>query len=197
MKQNIEEAVRFTQQIQRIKGIVQIILFGSVARGEDTPQSDIDLAIVYEQVNKFELMKEVNKHKSLKIQTIFVQLSDLPRETELVGAWSGEGVLLYGKPIYLQEKKVGLKARVLLVYALTDLPQTEKVKVNRALYGSHSTSQYQGKQYITVTKGLVKEPGIEKISNGVLLVERAKAAKVKAMLKRFKVKVREIPFWSY
>ena len=58
------------------------------------------------------------------------------------------------------------------------MPQTEKVKVNRALYGSISKSKKFGKEYKTETKGLVNEPGIEKISKGVLSVKREKAPKV-------------------
>lgn len=197
MKENLKEAIDFSNRINGIKGILQIILFGSVARGEDTMKSDIDIAVIHSCKDKFELMKEVNKNKTEKIQTTFISIDDLPKESELVGALSGEGLLLYGRPIAIEEKKIGLNAKILISYSLADLPQTEKVKVNRALYGSISKSDFQGKKYKTETKGLVNEPGIEKINKGVLLVNREKAHKVLNMLKRFNVKVREIPVWSY
>mgnify|MGYP001560270781 CR=1 FL=1 len=197
MKENLKEAIDFTNKIKGIKGILQIVLFGSVARGEDTLKSDIDIAIIHNHKDKFELMKEVNKHKTEKIQTTFISIDNLPKESELTGALSGEGLLLYGRPVIIKEKKLDLSAKILIAYSLADLPQTEKVKVNRALYGSVSKSSFQGKNYKTETKGLTNEPGIEKISKGVLLVKREKAPKIVNMLKRFKVKVREIPVWGY
>jgi len=197
MNKNLETALAFVQRIKELKGLLQVVLFGSVARGEDRADSDIDIAIIHDREDKFNLMNEVNKHKSEKIQTTFVSIKDLPGETELAGALSGEGLLLYGRPLLIQEKKLGLKPRKLLIYSLVSLPPSEKVKVNRALYGSVSRSYYNGKEYVTETKGLQREPGIVKISKGVLLVEREKAAKILSMLKRFKVQVREIPVWGY
>lgn len=190
-------AIAFVQKIKEVPNILQIILFGSVARGEDRAASDIDIAIIHDSQDKFNLMNEVNKHKSEKIQTTFVHLRDLPSETELAGALSGEGLLLSGRPIIIQEKKLNLKPKKIIAYSLASLSQTEKMKVNRALYGSISKSSYQGKEYATTTKGLQREPGILKISKGVLLVEREKAAKTVNMLKRFKVQVQEIPVWGY
>ena len=46
MKSHVEAALAFRQRIQHLPGILQIILFGSVARGEDTSRSDIDIAIL-------------------------------------------------------------------------------------------------------------------------------------------------------
>lgn len=190
-------AIAFVQKIKEVPHILQIILFGSVARGEDRAASDIDIAIIHDSQDKFNLMNEVNKHKSEKIQTTFVHLRDLPSETELAGALSGEGLLLYGRPLVIQEKKLNLKPQKIIIYSLTSLPQTEKMKVNRALYGSTSRSSYQGKEYATTTTGLQREPGITRIGKGVLLVEREKAAKIINMLRRFKVQVQEIPVWGY
>jgi predicted nucleotidyltransferase len=197
MRSHMKQATDFANKVKKTKDILQIILFGSVAIGQDTVESDIDIAIVHRSKDHFALMKEINKKKTDKIQTTFIHIDKLSEETELVGALSGEGILLYGRPIIIKEKKLDLQAKVLISYSLTALPQTEKVKVNRALYGSTSKVKIKGKEYKTETKGLINEPGIEKINRGVLLVQRRKAAKVLAMLKRFKVQCKELPLWTY
>lgn len=197
MKENLKIAIDLTEKIKKIKGIIQIILFGSVARGEDKANSDIDIAIVYGNRDKFEIMKEINKLKDEKIQATFLNVKELINETELIGALSGEGILLYGQPIKIKVDKTELKAKILINYSLSKLTQTNKVKVNRALYGSISKSEFKGKKYKTETKGLINEVGIEKINKGVLLVDRNKAAKIINMLKRFGVEFREIPLWTY
>lgn len=197
MKENLEITFDFAKKINKIKGILQIILFGSVSRGEDTPRSDIDIAVVFDNVDKFELSKEINKYKHEKIQLTLIGLKDLPKETELTGALSGEGLLLYGRPIYIDAKKIRLKPRVLISYSLHNLPQTEKVKLNRALHGSISRSESGGKKYITETKGLANEAGVDKINKGVILADRNKSAKIVNVLKRFKAEVKEIVVWTY
>jgi len=197
MEENLRIAIEFADKIQNFKEIQQIILFGSVAIGEDTLRSDIDIAIVHRSKNKFDFMEKINKLKHEKIQVTFLNLSDLPKETELVGALGGEGILLYGKPINIQSNKINLSSKILLVYSLTDLEQTNKVKLNRALSGSISKSYGKTKVYITKTEGLLKEPGIEKLGKGVLLVDRRKSAKIKNLFRRFSVKFKEMPIWTY
>lgn len=197
MKENLEIAFDFAKKISNINGILQIVLFGSVSRGEDTPRSDIDIAAVFDNVDKFELSKEINKYKHEKIQLTLIGLKDLPKETELTGALSGEGLLLYGRPIYIDAKKIRLKPRVLISYSLHNLLQTEKVKLNRALHGSISRSESSGKKYITETKGLVSEAGVDKINKGVILADRNKSAKIVNAIKRFKAEIKEIVVWTY
>ena len=197
MKENLKTAVDFSEKINDIKGIVQIILFGSVARGEDNAGSDIDIAVIYRGRDKFEIAEEINNLKEEKIQITFLDIKYLPNETELTGALSGEGILLYGQPVKIQTSKIDLKSKILINYSLSGLKQTIKVKINRALYGSISRSAYKEKSYKTETKGLSNEPGIERINKGVLLVERNKAAKIINMLKRFGADIKEIPVWTY
>lgn len=197
MKSNLALAIEFSQKIKKIPGILQIILFGSVARGEDTFQSDIDIAIIYDHKDKFLLTTKINQNKPPKIQITVISINNIAKETELVGALEGEGILLYGKPIIIQQKKLELISKILISYSLAALPQTEKVKVNRMIYGSVSRSTSHGKEYTTTTKGFVGQPGIEKINDGVLLIERRLATKVITALKRFGCQVKEIAVWTY
>ncbi len=197
MKTNLETATSFAKKIEKIGHILQIVLFGSVASGEDTQHSDIDIAIIHNSNDKYKLMSEVNKNKPEKIQTTFVNINELATEAELVGALSGEGLLLYGSPISIQEKKLKLQPKVLITYSLVGMPQTEKVKVNRSLYGSYSESASNGKKYVTETRGVANRPGIHKINNSVLLAERKLALQIIKTLKLFKVNYKTIPFWTY
>jgi predicted nucleotidyltransferase len=196
MKENLKMAVDFAGKAAKIKGIVQIVLFGSVASGEDTPQSDIDIAIVH-TADKFSVMEKINAFKPSKIQTTFVHIRDLYKETELIGALSGEGLLLHGNPIIIRSEKTHLVPKTVICYYLTGLKQTEKVKLNRALYGSVSKSSYGKKRYRTEVKGMLAEAGAEKLLKGVMIIPRKKSFKVINLLKRFKAKYQEIPIWCY
>ncbi|MCK5281806.1 MAG: nucleotidyltransferase domain-containing protein [Nanoarchaeota archaeon] len=196
MKENLKIAADFAQKISKIKGILQVVLFGSVASGEDNVKSDIDIAVIHNR-DKFEVMEKANKVKPEKVQTTFIHINDLYKETELVGALSGEGLLLYGSSIIIKAEKSDLAPKTLISYSLSSMEQTEKVKLNRALYGSISKSRKGKKQYITEVKGLINEPDISKLQKGVLIVARKKSFKIINLLKRFKAEYKEIPVWTY
>ncbi len=197
MKENLQKAVEFAEKIKNIKGILSIILFGSVATGEDTKTSDIDIAIIHHRKDEFQLRREVNKNRMERIQTTFIHIKKLPSETEMVGAISGEGLLLYGKPIEITEKNIKLVPKSLIIYSLSGAEQKNKVRVTRALYGFVSKSKYKGKEYVTKSLGLVKEAGVEKLTDTVLLAERRKSFKFKNLFKRFNIPYREILIWTY
>lgn len=193
MKDNLKTAIEFANDAKKLKGILSIVLFGSVAKGEDTADSDIDIAIIHDLKDDSGIMKSTSEYKPEKVQVTYLNVGNLHKETELVGALSGDGLLLYGKPVVIREKDIELHPKVLISYSLKGMPQNEKVKLNRALYGSVSKS---GK-YVTETKGITAEPGVEKVANGVLVVDRGKSSKIVSALKRFGAQVRQMNIWGY
>lgn len=197
MKENLELAIKFTEKIKSFPEILQAILFGSVSRGEDTPASDIDLALIHSSSHPDLLLKKINALKPGKIQITLLSLKDFPKETELAGVLSGEGLLLHGKPILVNAGKIKLQSYLLISYSLSNLSQSEKMKVNRALYGSVSRFVSGKKIYVSETKGLIKEPGVTRINKGVLLIERKKATKIINLLNTMKVTYREYSLWGY
>ncbi len=197
MKENLQKAIEFAEQINNIDGILSVVLFGSVATGEDTKASDIDVAIIHNRNDEFKLRKEINRIRVERIQTTLIHIKKLPSETEIVGAISGEGFLLYGRPIEIKEEKVKIIPKSLLIYSLSEVEQKNKAKVTRALYGYVSKSRYRDKEYVTKSLGLAKEVGVEKLTDTVLLVERRKSFKFKNLFKRFNIPYREISIWTY
>ena len=197
MKDNFKIAIDFVNNIKKLrnKHILQIILFGSVARGEDTVVSDIDIAIIHNLKDIDKLKSQIHKFQHERIQTTYLNLNKLPEETELVSALTGEGISLYGQPIKVKLKTKELKPRTLLIYDTSEIPKTERMKLNRALHGSISKSKYRKKEYITKTTGILKEKGIQKLTKAVLLSDPKKASKVVKTLKLFNVKWREITVW--
>lgn len=195
MKENLKIAIEFTEKLKKIKyikNIYQVVLFGSVATGEDTNTSDIDIAVIHNMKDKFKLMNEVNKVIHEKIQITYLNIKDLPKEYEMTSALTGEGFLLYGHPINIKLAEKKLKPRVLISYDLSSLSRSDKMKVNRALHGGISRNKYKTKIYETRVIGLVNEPGVNKFSKSVLIIDRKKYAKITNLLKRFNAKWKEV-----
>lgn len=200
MRENLNTAIEFAEKLKKIRYIKNIrlaVLFGSVATGEDSKTSDIDIAIVHNMKDKFELMKEINKFVDEKIQLTYLNIKDLPKEHEIISALTGEGILLYGSPLNIKLNKKELKPKILISYDLSSLPRSDKMKINRALHGGISTNRHKGKIYRTEVVGLINEPEINKFSRSVLIIDRKKYAKITNLLKRFNAKWKEIDIMMF
>ncbi len=200
MRDNLDTALDFTKKIRKvrnIKEVLQVVLFGSVARNEDTAASDIDIAVIHDSQNPAGLQTDINKLKHSKIQISYIHIDRLSKEPELVSALTGEGILLYGHPINVKFEKKELKPKLLVVYDLSKLPKTDQMKLNRALHGSISESKYKGKKYKTEIHGILNEEGVKKLAKAVVLIDKKKATKIFNVLKRYNAKWREIALWGY
>jgi len=197
MNNNFKIAIDFVNSIKKLRDrhILQIILFGSVARGEDTATSDVDIAVIHDLKDSDNLKTQIHKFQHDRIQVSYFSLHQLPEETEILSALTGEGVLLYGQPIKVNLKTKELKPKILIIYDTSEIPKTERMKLNRALHGGISKSKYKKKEYVTKTSGLLKEKGIQKLSKAVLLVEPKKSAHVVKTLKIFGSKWKETLVW--
>lgn len=67
---------------------VEIILFGSVARGEEGPDSDIDLLVVFEQVARLDRRRRMRDVRGaiktfVPVDVVVADRSDLARRDEI------------------------------------------------------------------------------------------------------------------
>lgn len=83
------------------KDLISFAVFGSVARGEAKPESDIDILIVHKRVNFNPLKKFIR---------ILIEL----RESEVYRKLLGKGVYADPYPIFLTEKDLSQKPLILL-----------------------------------------------------------------------------------
>lgn len=191
------EAADFSEKVaKKIKGIVSIILYGSAARGEATRDSDVDIAVIYENKSD-EIEKQVEKlNKTHRIHVTHFSIEDLKKETSIAAALSGDGILLHGRPVIFTVEEQELKPKVLLVYSIKHLSPPEKMKVQRGLYGYVAKSRHKGKVYTSEMKGLADEAGIEKLTDSVLFVDSKKAGKITALFRQHDVRWKEMIVWA-
>lgn len=76
------EMIKIIQEYFKTQPVLKAWLFGSYARGEETPESDVDILVVYDDSKPVGLMKIANMYVNLK--------KLLHREVDLVE----EGTLL-------------------------------------------------------------------------------------------------------
>ena len=158
------------------KDIDNIILFGSVARGDFEDESDIDIFID----SKSDIEGEVNKTLS------FFNQSEMQKKWELKGVkndisvkvgelskWRlrrdviADGILLYGKFKQLAE---GVDYYLLLTLSFKQFKQGQKVKLWRRLYGY---KQKIGKK-VYHSKGLIENLGAKRLDNCLAILVKNK-----------------------
>lgn len=191
-----KDALKFTDAIKDFNGVLSVVLFGSVARGEASGESDLDLVIIYSHKDP-ETVKKINSLASDKFQILHFTLEELEDEPTLSGALSGEGILLHGKPVTICLEEDDLKSKMLIAYSTSHLPRNIRSTLYRTLYGGSSSYMKEGVKKKKYYPGIVDQIRAQKLANAVIIVDRHNAPEIIKTLRRFKAKWKEIPVWTY
>lgn len=193
---NFIKGINFVRKIKDKKNILSIVLFGSVATGDETRDSDIDIGIIYEKKKQTE-MDAIDSIKDPQIQIAHLSLDDLKTEIPLRDALAGDGILLYGHPITITIQESSLKPKMLLIYNTSNLDQKIRSQLQRALYGGKSTSKYKHKTYESVFEGIVPKLNVKKLTRGVLFCDKKNSYALIRVFQNLNVQWKEISIWAY
>ncbi len=185
-------------------GASQVVLIGSVARGEAKQTSDIDVVVVLEtrDMPKSDKRKTISrialdleKKYDKDIQVTFCTSNFKNIDSYLIEKAFSEGIILYSDAPLIRARGLKLERRALITFDLTNLAQSQKMKVRNALYGHKTIRKYKDKTYESKSIGIAEEYGCERIASGVLLAPQNKAGEIEKALKRFEAKVTKRDVW--
>jgi len=200
MQKEFKEAVfEFVKLVSDLEEVNSIILFGSVAKGGARTDSDIDFLVMASNMKPekriIKLANEISD-KSNKTFQVIVKTKKLegldPSMIEGIGT---DGILLYGVPIKVKQKDLELEPYILAVYSLADLPQSEKMKFKRSIFGSESVFRGTKKSYKTVQEGLLKMCNGAKLGRGSIIFP-SKHKEIIEQLGYFKVKFKTVTVYA-
>lgn len=178
-----EDFVSFVLENIELSKIRNIILFGSVARGEASRNSDVD---IFFDTN-FNLNKKLNDLKdnfydSVKYKNYW-ELMEVKNEISLnvgnLNKWDlkssviANGIVLYGPYKEMPEK---VKHKVLFVWENVK-PESSRVMLNKKIFGY----THGGKFY----KGILELYGGVKLGKGSIMVPIEYSKKFKDVLKKY------------
>ena len=184
------------------ENIIAVVVFGSVAREDVDEESDVDVCIILENLDRqfketignkiLDLEKKHNKN----IQVIFTDRDMSGVERYLVESILSEGKILEGKLPPIPIQTLELEPYVIIRYDLSNLNQAGKMHVRRELFGQETKKNYKGKRYISCKKGLVEKNGGERIGIASLMVKTHVASEIEKFLARSGAKVRKFRIWA-
>ena len=179
------------------EGIDNVILFGSVARGDFDKESDIDIFIdtaknMERSANKaLRLFESSSVHNSWELKGVGNKIS---LKVGKLKEWSlrrdviSSGILLYGKYTQLPDATHYIMVRV----DMKGIKPAKQAKAWRRLYGY--TQKVGKKAY--ASGGLVKELGGKKICKGLVVVPMKNSPQLIGFLKKNKVRHTVDELWS-
>lgn len=197
-KELISYALDFTSYlIGQLEGISQVILFGSVARGDFDRQSDVDLFIdtpnprlEEEVLNLAETFHQIQKAKNWKLKGINNRFSCLVGELDsrewkdLKRGMANNALILYGK-----YKAAADKIHQYTLLSFRNIkPEGKRVALHRQLFGFK-----QGKKKYL---GLAAKFHSVRLGTGTILAPVEYALEFKKLFKKKKIPVELYDVWS-
>lgn len=191
--------------LSKYKEIESIILFGSLASGKFTQESDIDICVIFKEnapknledtiFNYFlNLEKELNR----SIQSVFIFPENIKNwDSIFLENILAEGQLLYGNSNYYEVliKALDLQPYQVITLNLKKLDNADKMKLKRVLYGYKTKKKYSKKVYKYQKKGLVKELKGIKLGRGSFIIPEKYFNMVENKLREFDIRFSSFRAW--
>lgn len=207
IQEGFRDAVfEFAKRASAVEGVEYIILFGSLAKGEADRRSDIDIAVVFDTIGSIEDIEERREISEIaldieaefdrSIQLVITNRNFCDLDSYFVNQLLTEGIVLYGKSMYLESKGIKVRPYIILRYSLEGLSQTDKTRLKRTLYGQETKKEYKGKTYTTRYNGLLEGKIAEKLGPAVMLIPKENEGELKETLDAFGVKYEVTEVWK-
>lgn len=195
-----EQILEDIKELSRHYPAIQaVILFGSVARGQERQESDIDLCFILknpgEQQDIQNKLLALEKKYDKNINVILTNTTFESLDRHLIETLLREGVLLQGSFPEIPIKQLELEPYEIFKFDLSNISQSEKMKIKRLLYGITTKKQYHEKIYENKQQGLVDELGGIRIGIASLLIPEKASWQVEETLRRYKIPLRKITIW--
>ena len=161
--------------------IIDIVLFGSLVKGKETPK-DIDLLVIYKTIINSELNYKIKKEFEVlglevdlaaKTYSGLFESSFIARESYL-----SEGYSLLNKKFIAGG--FGYKSMIIFRYGLGNLNKSQRMRFYYSLYGRNS-------------EGMLKKLKLYKFSERIIISSVEESERVKDYLKSWSITYLEVP----
>lgn len=186
---------QISRELSLISEIKLVILYGSYARGDFGPKSDLDLFILIsksdavEKIHNAVIRIEEKIGKSIQ-PTIRTGEEFRKTDSGLMQNLLREGKILFLRDVYEISAVTLLKQKPFIIYSfrINSLSQKNKAKFNREFY-SRTKTKYE-------YKGLLHKMGGEKLASGCVIIPFGKKNGMEKIFKKYKIKYEMKNIWA-
>jgi predicted nucleotidyltransferase len=189
-KRNLKKIVKV---LTPIAGVKAVVLYGSFARGDFGPKSDLDLFIITDRpATRREILEKIaDLDLDRRIQpTVRTELELKRTDSGLLSNIFEEGKVIYlREPMDIPAKTiVDLNPHSIFTFELTALDQKNKAKFNREMY-ERASGKYK-------YKGLLGQLGGERLSSGCVVIPMSGRARLLKAFNKYKITYKELKVWK-
>lgn len=186
---------QISRELSSISEIRLVILYGSYARGDFGPKSDLDLFILISESDAVEKIHNaiirIEEKIGKSIQPT-IRTGEEFRKTDsgLIQNLLREGKILFLRDVYEISAVTLLKQKPFIIYSfrINSLSQKNKAKFNREFY-SRTKKKYE-------YRGLLHELGGEKLASGCIMVPFREKNGMEKNFKKYKIKYEAKNIWA-
>ena len=186
---------QISKELSLISEIKLVILYGSYARGDFGPKSDLDLFILtsrndsIEKIHNAIIRIEEKIGKSLQ-PTIRTEEEFRKTDSGLLQNLLREGKILFLRNFYEISAVTLLKQKPLIIcsFRINSLSQKNKAKFNREFY-ARTKKQYE-------YRGLLQKLGGEKLASGCIMIPFRAKNGMEKVFKKYKIEHETKNIWA-
>ena len=186
---------QISRELSLISEIKLVILYGSYARGDFGPKSDLDLFILTSKSDSIEKIHNaiirIEEKIGKSIQPT-IRTGEEFRKTDsgLLQNLLREGKILFLRDFYEISAVTLLKQKPLIIYSfrINSLSQKNKAKFNREFY-ARTKKQYE-------YRGLLQKLGGEKLASGCIVIPFRAKNEMEKVFKKYKIKHETKNIWA-
>lgn len=183
------------QELSKINEVKLIILYGSYARGDFGPKSDIDLFILVSRNDVLEKVQNaiirIEEKTGKRIQPTIRTEEDFKKtDSGLLQNLLREGKILFLRDFHEISAVELLKQKPYIIYSfrINLLSQKKKAKFNREFY-SRTKKKY-------AYQGLLQKLGGEKLASGCIIIPFRKRNLLEKFFKKYKIEFESKNTWA-
>lgn len=184
-----------SRELSLIRGIKFVILYGSYARGDFGPKSDLDLFImtsksdITEKIHNVIIGIEEKIGKNIQ-PTIRTEEEFRKTDSGLLQNLMREGKILFLRDFYEISAVTLLKQKPFIIYSfkINSLSQKNKAKFNREFY-SRIKKKYE-------YKGLLQKLGGGKLASGCVMIPFRVKNRIEKFFEKYKIKYETKNIWA-
>jgi hypothetical protein len=179
--------------------VEKAVIYGSAALGTAGESSDLDLFVIAPRSRHEPIAQklyDIGAGHGVTVSPYMLTAREIVSlDMQFLESIARDGIVLKGEPLDPTLSALNLQAQYLVTLYLDHLPQEEKMRLSRELYGYTSARRYKKKRYESRTGGFLDSVGGRRLARGTFLVPARAWPDLDSLIRKHRAKRWAFTVW--